>query len=62
MERFVDIESESAKIRRRALVWIYVTEWIAVTGTSMLAGFLLWSLMVRRRLYREVTTTRLIEH
>jgi hypothetical protein len=62
MERFVEIESESVRIRRRALLWIYVTEWVAVTGTSMFAGFILWSLMVRRRLYREVTTTRLIEH
>jgi len=35
-----------------------VIEWLAVTGTSMVCGFLLWLLMIRRRLYREVRTTR----
>jgi len=62
MDQFVEIESESVKIRRRALIWIYITEWITVTGTSMFAGFVVWTLMVKRRLYREVPTTRLIEH
>ena len=62
MGQFVDIESESVKIRRRALMWIYITEWITVTGTSMFAGFIIWTLMVKRRLYKEVKTTRLIEH
>ncbi len=61
MEQFVEIESESVRIRRRALMWIYITEWITVTGTSMFAGFVIWTLMVKKRLYREVTTTRLIE-
>ena len=42
-----------------ALFWIFVIEWFVVTGTSMVAGALLWSLMVRRRLYREVGETRL---
>ena len=62
MEEFVEIESESVRIRRRALMWIYLTEWIAVSGTSMFAGFIIWTLMVKRRLYKEVITTRLIEH
>lgn len=62
MEQFVEIEEESVRIRRRALMWIYITEWIAVTGTSMLCGFILWTLMVRKRLYREVKTTKLVEH
>jgi hypothetical protein len=62
MGHFLEIESESVRIRRRALMWIYITEWITVTGTSMFTGFLIWTLMVKRRLYREVPTTRLIEH
>ena len=62
MEQFVEIEEESVRIRRRALMWIYITEWIAVTGASMLCGFILWTLMVRKRLYREVKTTKLVEH
>ena len=45
----------------RALFWIFMIEWLAVTGTSMFAGFMVWTLMVRRRLYREVKVTRLVE-
>jgi len=47
------------EIKDRALVWIYVTEAMAVTGTSLLCGVAIWFLMVRRVLYREVSTTRL---
>lgn len=43
----------------RALVWVYAIEWLAITGTSLICGFVIWSLMVRRRLYREVGATRL---
>jgi len=45
----------------RALFWIFMAEWLVVSATSMVAGFLLWSLMVRRRLYKEVMLTKLIE-
>ena len=41
------------------MVWVFVIEWLAVSGTSMLAGGLLWTLMVRRRLYKEVGETKL---
>jgi len=57
--QFVEMEEESVRIRKRALMWIYITEWIAVTGTSLLCTFVLWTLMVKKRLYREVETTRL---
>jgi len=46
------------KLKNRALMWVYITEWTAVTGTLFAAGFVTYSLLVRRRLYREVTTTR----
>lgn len=46
------------KLKNQALLWIYVTEWAAITGTSMATGVLLWSLMVKKRLYREVATTK----
>jgi len=51
-------EEEAVRLKNRTLLWVYVIEWLAVTGTSMVCGFLLWSLMIRRRLYREVRTTR----
>lgn len=47
------------KAKDRALIWIYSIEWLAVTGTAMACGFVLWSLMVRRRIYKEVGATRL---
>jgi uncharacterized membrane protein len=52
------ISLDSAKLKEAALLWVYITEYLAVSGTSMVTGFLLWTLMVRRRLYRDVQTTR----
>jgi hypothetical protein len=43
----------------RVLTWVYVINWLVVTSTFMLSGFVLWSLMVKRRLYREISTTQL---
>ncbi len=45
-------------LKDRALLWIYLTEASAVTATSLICGVVLWTLMVKRRLYREVGTTR----
>ena len=50
---------EAIEAKDRALVWIFVIEWLVVTGTSMMAGTVLWTLMVRRKLYKEVGETRL---
>jgi hypothetical protein len=36
-------------LKNQALFWAYVMEWCAITGTSLIAGFLLWTLMVKRR-------------
>ncbi len=49
---------DSVQVKRNALFWIYIIEWFIVTGTFVFAGFVLWTLMVRRRLYREVSVTR----
>ena len=58
-EELTLIENEAMKQKDRALLWVFVIEWLAVTGTGMICGFILWSVMVRRMLYREVRTTRL---
>lgn len=50
---------EAMRARDAAAFWIFFTEWCAVTGTSIFTGAVLWMLMVRRRLYREVAITRL---
>ena len=49
---------EALRVKDQALLWIYVVEWTAVTGTGLVAGVVMWALMVRRRLYREVVSTR----
>jgi hypothetical protein len=59
LEGLKDVSDESAKLRKRALFWVYVTEWLTVTATSMMCGFILWTVMVKRRYYSEVATTRL---
>lgn len=56
----VEIEEEAVRLKNRTLTWVYIIEWMAVTGTSMMCGLVLWSLMIRRRLYREVQTTKLL--
>jgi hypothetical protein len=58
LDRFNEISDEAVKIRERALLWVYITEWFVVTGTMIICGSVLWALMIRRRLYREVAVTR----
>jgi hypothetical protein len=47
------------KAKQTALFWVYAIEWLSVTATLLFCGVVLWSLMVRRRLYREVSATRM---
>jgi len=54
------IEEEAIKLKNRALLWVYIVEWLGVTGTLMICGLVLWSLMIRRRLYAPVGITRII--
>jgi len=51
------VEQDAIRLKDTTLLWVYLIEWLAVTGTSIICGFVLWSFMVRRRLYREVGTT-----
>ncbi len=59
MSDFAGLMQDAMDLKDKALLWVYLTQWVAVSGTSLICGFLLWTLMVRRRLYREVVTTRL---
>jgi uncharacterized membrane protein len=54
-----DADELALKAKQTALFWVYVIEWLAVTATLLLCGVVLWTLMVRRRLYREVSATRI---
>jgi hypothetical protein len=58
--QFVDQAMDEAFLAKdRALFWIYLSEWLVTTSAGLVSGVVLWWLMVRRRLYREVTTTQL---
>jgi len=65
LDRYEEVEEMLTKVERHAVVlkstalaWVYVVEWLAVTGASLACGFVLWTFMVRRVLYRHVRTTR----
>jgi len=53
-----EAEGAAIEIKNRALLWVHLIEWLAVTATLMVCGFVLWTFMVRRRLYKRVRTTR----
>ena len=54
------LRDRSIDLKDRALLWIYLIEWLSVTGVMLVSSFVIWTLMVRRRLYREVRVTRLV--
>jgi hypothetical protein len=47
------------KTKKEAMLYIYAVEWLVTTGTLLFSSSIIYTLMVRRRLYREVETTRL---
>jgi len=59
MEGLIDLSIESTRVRNTALLWVYLTEWLTVSGTSVMCGGLIWTVMIRKRYYRRVGTTRL---
>ena len=58
LDEFSEVDVELMRAKDRALFWVYLIEWLAVSGTCMICAVLLWTLMIRRRLYRRVSTTR----
>ncbi len=55
------VEENAVELKNRALLWVYIIEWLVVSGTSMIAGVFLWSVMVRRRLYHTVRSTHMLQ-
>lgn len=53
-----EISRDVVRLKDEALLWIYLVEWLAVSGTTMVSAFVIWSLMIRKRAYKEVNTTR----
>ena len=58
LDEMVQLQRMAIDLKDKALIWVYLTEVCALTGTSLLSGAVIWILMVKRRLYREVATTR----
>ena len=52
------INRDSMRVKDQTFLWIYLTEWMVVTSVSLICGVAIWSLMVRRRMYRVVGITR----
>ncbi len=59
-EMIVQLHEEAIGLKDATLLWVYVIEWAVTAGTALLAALLLWTLMVKRRLYRDVKATRMV--
>lgn len=49
---------DAVDLKNAALRWVFVSEWLVVTATFCLSGASVWSLMVRRKVYRPAAATR----
>ena len=58
ISEYEQAEEKALRLKDRALLWVYLIEWLAVSGTSLLSGSILYSLMVKKRMYRQVALTR----
>jgi hypothetical protein len=58
---FPEAEDIARREKEAALLWVYVVEWLVASSTLFFSGFVLWTLMVKRRLYHEVKVTKLKE-
>jgi hypothetical protein len=52
------VEDSAMTLKDRTLFWVYLVEWSITTATMLMAGVLVWALMVKRSMYREVGATR----
>lgn len=59
VDYFPKAEEVARREKDKALFWVYVIEWLVTSSTLFLSGALLWTLMIRRKLYREVDGTKL---
>jgi hypothetical protein len=59
LSKLPGVEELARREKDRALVWVYVIEWLVSASALFVSGFILWTLMVRRKLYHAVRMTRL---
>ncbi len=53
-----ELDSSALEAKDNALVWVYLIEWLVVTGVSLTSGVVLWMIMINRRIYREAGLTK----
>ncbi len=58
MTELRNLEGDAMRLKDKALFWVHMVQWLATTGVFLVASVVLWSLMVRRSLYREVSSTK----
>jgi hypothetical protein len=58
VEDLQDASGLAFKLKDQVMFWIYLIEWSVLTATLIIAGSVVWTLMVRRRLYKEAESTR----
>jgi uncharacterized membrane protein len=58
IQEMQELEKRAVGLQQSALLWVYIIEWLAVTATCMVTGFAVYEIMIRRKLYREMKTTR----
>lgn len=54
----VNLQDKSMRLKNRALSWVFLAEWLTTMSTLMISGVILWTLMVKKTLHRETTSTR----
>ena len=57
LQGLTSLEEDAAKLKDRAMLWVYIVEWLVTTAVFLVTGSVLWTLMVKQKLYRDVTTT-----
>ena len=58
LELLDEAGEQAVEARNSVMMWVFVIEWLTVTGTFLVSGIILHSLLIKRRLYREVAATR----
>jgi len=52
------LDRDAMELKDRTMLWTYMIEWLSVGGVSGIVGWIVYEVMIRRRLYRDVGTTR----
>jgi hypothetical protein len=58
-QTILKITEEAVRLKNETMAWIYASEWLVVSSTSLITGTVIWGLLVRRRMYRKAGSTRL---